>query len=144
MATHEHTPDHQHGHEGHDHEHEHEHEGHDAMDDCIEACLQCHVVTTMTAQYCLAKGGEMADMSHVGLLLDTAEISQTSANFMLRGSPFHTLTCGACAELCRACAEACRAMAGDDEHMAHCAEVCEHCASHCEEMAAEMEEDEEA
>ena len=132
---------HEHGQpDAHGHEHEHEQDGHDAMDECIEACLQCHVVTTMTAQYCLAKGGEMADMSHVGLLLDTAEISQTSANFMLRGSPFHTLTCGACAELCRACADACREM-GDDEHMVHCAEICEHCASHCEEMVAEEEEE---
>ena len=118
----------------HDHaDHEHEHE-HDAMDECIEACLQCHVVCTMTAQYSLVRGGAYAAVGHVGLLLDCAELCQTSANFMMRGSPYHEITCGACAELCRACAEACRA-AGDDEEMAHCAEVCDACAESCERMA---------
>ena len=120
--------------EHHEHGDEHDHD-HDEMDESIEACLQCHVICTMTAQYCLAEGGAHAEVGHVGLLLDCAEICQTSANFMIRGSPFHAVTCGACAELCRACAEACRAFAGD-ENMAHCAEVCDACAESCEQMAA--------
>ena len=131
---------------GHDHEHDHDHEhGHDEMDECIEACLQCHVVCTMTAQYCVAKGGERATLDQIGVLLDCAQICQTSADFMIRGSPYHTLTCGACAEVCRACAEACRAVGGEEEEMAHCAEVCEACAESCARMAAadEDEEDEE-
>lgn len=131
MATHQHTKD-----ETESLEHGHGHEGHDPMDDCIESCLQCHVVCTMTAQYALSRGGDAADPSTVGLLLDCAEICQTSANYMLRGSPFHVLTCGVCAEVCRACAELCRGLAEDDEHMSHCAEVCEHCADHCEAMEA--------
>lgn len=120
-------------HEPADHEHDHDHE-HDEMDECIEACLQCHVVCTMTAQYCLAQGGVYAEVDRVGLLLDCAEICQTSANFMVRGSPYHTVICGACAELCRACAESCRAIESD-ENMVHCAEVCDACAEACEEMA---------
>ncbi|HEY0972346.1 MAG TPA: four-helix bundle copper-binding protein [Gemmatimonadales bacterium] len=121
-----------------------EHEVHDRMDECIEACLQGHVVCTMTAQYALTQGGEHATVDRVGLLLDCAEICQTSANFMVRGSPYHTLTCGACAEVCRACADMCREME-DDEHMRSCAEICERCAELCEEMAIEgdLEEDEE-
>ncbi len=123
----------EHDHGDHDHgDHEHEH---DEMDECIENCLQCHVICTMTAQYCLSQGGEHAAVGHVGLLLDCAEICQTSANFMVRGSPFHTTTCAACAEVCRACAEACRGFAGD-EHMEHCADVCESCAESCERMSA--------
>ena len=114
----------------------------DHMDECIEACLQCHVVCTMTAQYALAQGGDYATVDVIGLMLDCAEICQTSANFMIRGSPYHTLTCSACAELCRACAEVCREM-GDDEHMRSCAEICERCAELCEEMAAEEGEEEE-
>jgi hypothetical protein len=121
------------GHGDHDHEQEHDH-AHDEMDECIEACLQCHVICTMTAQYCLAEGGAHADVGVVGLLLDCAEMCQTSANFMVRGSPYHTVTCGACAELCRACADACRVFDGD-ENMAHCAEVCDACAASCGEMA---------
>jgi hypothetical protein len=70
----------------------------------------------------------------VGVLLDCADICQTSANFMLRGSPYHVVTCAACAELCRACEEGCRA-AVRDEQLVHCAEVCAACAESCERMA---------
>ena len=122
-------------------EHDEHDEMHDDMDECIEACLQAHVVCTMTAQYCLAQGGEHAAVDHVGLMLDCAEICQTSANFMIRGSPYHTLTCNACAELCRSCAESCRDL-GEDEHMQSCAEICDRCAELCEKMAGAAAEDE--
>ena len=108
---------------------------HDAIQHCIEECLNCHAACTMTAQYVLGEGGEMADPGVVGVLLDCAEICQTSANFLLRGSPYHGSTCAACAEVCRACEEACRAF-GDDEQLAHCADMCASCAESCEEMAA--------
>lgn len=128
-----------------EHQHTHgaseEHE-HDAMQECIEECLNCHAVCTMTAQHCLVKGGEHADVSLVGMLLDCAESCQVSANFMLRGSPYHTIMCAACAELCRACEEACRAIPGD-EQMEHCAEVCAACAETCARMAEMDEEGEE-
>ena len=111
----------------------HAHDAHDDIDACIEACLQCHVVCTMTAQYALTQGGTHADVAQVGLMLDCAQICQTSADFMMRGSPYHERTCGVCAEVCRACASTCRAFE-DDENMVHCAEVCEECAEACEQM----------
>jgi hypothetical protein len=129
----------------HSHEdgHDHDQDEHDEMDECIEACLQCHVVSTMTAQYCLTQGGDLAAVNQIGLLLDCAQIAQVSADFMIRGSPFHTSTCRACAEVCRACAEACR-QHPDDEYLTQCAEVCETCAESCEQMAdADNEEEEE-
>src|SRR4026207_1082994 len=102
---------------GHEYEPDHEHdEGHDELQHCIEECLNCHAVCTMTAQYCLTEGGEdagrhsiggvLAGVNLIGVLLACAEICQVSANFMLRGSPHHVVTCMACAELCRACEEA--------------------------------------
>ena len=119
----------------HDHEHDHEHEhGADEIQDCIEACLNCHAACTMAAQHCLAQGDEKADIDMVGVLLDCAEICQTSANFMLRGSPYHGVTCAACAEVCRVCEEACRNFS-DDEQLLDCAETCASCAEHCEHMA---------
>lgn len=128
----------------HDHMHEQTEEGyeheHDEMQQCIEECLNCHAACTMTAQYALGEGGEMADPGVVGVLLDCADICQTSANFMLRGSPYHGTTCAACAEICRACEEACRAFP-DDEQLAHCAEICGTCAESCERMAAMGEEE---
>ena len=46
----------------------------------------CHAVCTLSLQHCLASGGEHTEINLVGVLLDCAEMCQTSANFMLRGS----------------------------------------------------------
>ena len=126
MATHD-THSHANGDE-HDHDH-------DDLQQCIEECLNCHVACTTTAQYCLAQGGRHADPDHVGLLLDCAEICQTSANFMIRGSELHGHTCEACAAICERCADECDRH-GEDPHMAACAEICRACARTCREMAA--------
>jgi hypothetical protein len=132
----------------HTHDHgddEHADHEHGAMQECIEDCLNCHAVCTMTLQYCLLEGGEHADANLIGALLDCAEMCQVSANFMLRGSPYHALTCSACADLCRACEEICRSIEGD-EQLEHCASVCAECAESCERMAqmqVEGEEDDE-
>jgi hypothetical protein len=109
-------------------------QAHDDLQEAVEECLNCHAVCTLTLQHCIASGGEYTEVNLVGVLLDCAELCQTSANFMLRGSPYHVITCGACAELCRACEEACRAHAGD-EQLAHCADVCASCADSCDRMA---------
>ena len=112
---------------------------------CIELCFDCHKACVQTLQYCLQQGGPHAEPQHVRLMMDCAEICQTSANFMLRGSPYHPITCLACAEVCRGCEEACRAF-DDDEQMRLCADACASCADHCERMAAtdDDEEDDEA
>lgn len=105
------------------------------MKRCIENCDECHRVCVETVQHCLQKGGHHAEASHIRLLLDCAQICQTSEDFMLRGSDLHPLTCGACAEVCARCAEDCERMA-DDEMMRRCAEVCRRCAESCRQMAA--------
>jgi hypothetical protein len=79
-------------------------------------------------------GGDHAETSHIRLLLDCAEICQTSANFMLRMSNFHNQTCGVCAEVCEHCARDCERFE-DDEMMQQCAEACRSCARSCREMA---------
>lgn len=83
--------------------------------------------------YCLEMGGRHANPQHIRLLLDCAEICQTSANFMLRGSDLHSRTCGACAEVCERCSEDCMRFE-DDAMMQQCAEVCQRCAQSCREM----------
>ena len=70
------------------------------------------------------------------MLLDCAEICQTSANFMLRMSDLHGLTCGVCAEVCERCAEDCERFV-DDIMMQACAQACRHCAASCREMAGQ-------
>jgi MinD superfamily P-loop ATPase len=87
-----------------------------------------------TVTYCLQKGGNHAEQSHIRLLLDCAEICETSANFMLRTSELHARTCGVCAEVCERCAQDCDRM-GDDAQMKACADMCRRCAESCRQMA---------
>ena len=106
----------------------------DDMQACIDECLNCHAVCTSTLAHCLEMGGPHTEAAHLRLMLDCAEICQTSANFMLRGSPLHMLTCGACAEVCARCAEDC-AKFGGDQMMQDCAAACRTCADSCRRMA---------
>ncbi len=107
----------------------------DEMQKCIQHCIDCHQVCIQTIQHCLTKGGKHADPQHIRLLQDCAQVCQTSADFMIRGSDLHGKACALCAEACIACAVSCEAM-GDDEVMKTCAEVCRSCAESCQKMAA--------
>lgn len=108
------------------------------MERCIQNCHDCHEVCLRTTRHCLEKGGRHAEPSHIRLLLDCAQICETSADFMLRGSELHRLTCGVCAEVCTRCAEDCERMA-DDDTMRQCVEACRRCAQSCFEMAGAHE-----
>jgi hypothetical protein len=105
------------------------------MRECIENCLKCHSICMATVRHCLGMGGEHASPEHITLLLDCAEICQTSANFMLRHSTLHARTCGVCAEVCERCAEDCERLAQGDAEMLACAKMCRECAQSCHEMA---------
>ncbi len=107
----------------------------DAMRECIRNCTQCHDICLETSAYCLQMGGKHAEAAHLRLLLDCAEICQTSANFMLRGSDLHQRTCAICAEICERCAQDCEQF-GDDARMRACADMCYRCAESCRRMAA--------
>lgn len=104
------------------------------MQECINNCQTCHAVCLETTVHCLEMGGKHTEPAHLRLMLDCAEICQTSANFMLRGSNFHGRTCGVCAEVCERCAEDCEKF-GDDAMMQACARTCRTCAASCREMA---------
>ncbi|MCW2955437.1 MAG: hypothetical protein JWO69_306 [Thermoleophilia bacterium] len=106
------------------------------MLECIENCDNCRDLCLATVNHCLELGGEFADPAFIRLLTDSAEISQTSASFMLRDSKLHHLTCGICADICARCADECERMAGDDAQLRACAEACRTCAESCERMAA--------
>jgi len=115
-----------------------QHTGHDMareMQQCIQECLTCHSTCLQAVSHCLQMGGKHADPRHITLLLDCAEICQTSANFMLRGSALHGRTCGVCAEVCERCAQSCEQM-GDDATMRACADECRRCAESCRHMAS--------
>lgn len=105
------------------------------MRECIDICDECRTICLEAVTYCLEKGGQHAAPDHIKLLLDCANICDTSAQFMARDSMFHATTCATCAEICERCAESCESI-GDDEMMKACAEVCRRCASSCQGMAA--------
>lgn len=105
------------------------------MQQCIQNCVDCHRICLETSAYCLQQGGKHSEASHIRLLLDCAEICQTSTDFMIRGSSLHPKTCRVCATICEACAQDCEGM-GDDAQMKRCAEVCRKCAESCRQMAA--------
>lgn len=106
------------------------------MQTCIQECLACHRICLETVTYCLEQGGRHADLDHIRLLLDCAEICETSANFMLRGSDLHPMTCEVCAEICAECAEDCESFDGDDR-MQNCAQICRRCSEICQTMVEE-------
>lgn len=103
------------------------------MEQCIQNCLTCHHVCYETAlNHCLKMGGKHTEPEHFRLMLNCAEICQTSANFMLSGSELHKLTCGVCAQVCEACANDCEAIGDMDE----CVAACRKCVESCRKMAA--------
>lgn len=102
------------------------------MHSCIEACSHCHATCLHTAMiHCLNTGGDHVDADHFRLMMNCAEICQTSANFQLSGSSFHVALCGICADICEACAKSCEAIGGMDD----CVKACRDCAASCRKMS---------
>jgi hypothetical protein len=105
------------------------------MRKCIEACQRCHNVCLQTAiSHCLEIGGKHVEPAHFRLMTDCAEICQTTANFMLRGSHFYDQSCQLCAAICDACAHSCEQIGG----MADCVHACQRCAEICRHMVETM------
>ena len=104
------------------------------MQQCIQDCLNCSSICQETLTYCLQQGGRHAEASHIRLLVDCAEIGQTSANFLLRMSDLHSGVCGVCADVCERCATDCEQFR-DDAQMMACADACRRCAQSCRTMA---------
>lgn len=101
---------------------------------CIDKCAACHRVCLETLTYCTEKGGRHAETSHMQLLMDCAQICQTSADFVIRKSEFGEKACYFCGDVCDRCAESCEGFQGD-EQMRRCAETCRQCAEACRQAA---------
>lgn len=103
------------------------------MQACIDACSHCHQICLQTAMnHCLESGGKHVEAEHFRLMINCAEICQTSLNFMLSGSRLSNHVCGVCAKVCDACAESCEKLDG----MEACARACRKCAESCRSMAS--------
>ena len=108
---------------------------HDGLRTCAETCQRCHDICLSTlSHHCLEEGGRSVEPEHFRTLLDCAEICQTSAHFLLRGSELHEHICRACAEICTACVRSCEAVGGMDD----CVAACYRCAESCRAMSMAM------
>lgn len=103
-----------------------------AFKPCIDACDEAHRACTETAIHCMQQGG--AAWETIQLLLDTADITETAADFMLRSSRQHHLVCDVAAEIADRCANVCESMAEDDIRMRQCGEACRRAATQCRKL----------
>jgi hypothetical protein len=103
-----------------------------SMQSCITACENCHKTCLQAAMtHCLESGGKHVEAEHFRLMMNCAEICQTSANFMLSGSRYSSQVCRVCAEICDACAASCEQLDG----MEDCTNACRQCAESCRNMS---------
>ena len=100
---------------------------------CVQATADCHQYSIETIAYCRHRGGAYADATHLRLLLDCAELCQTTTDFILRGSDLSPALCHLCAEVAERSALSCDQF-GDDRQTRACAEACRRCALLCREM----------
>lgn len=102
------------------------------MERCIADCNECHDICLSTAMNsCLSADGMHVEEDHIRLMINTAEMCRTSADFMLSNSPLHGAVCAACGEVCEACARGCEQAGSMDD----CVLACRRCAESCEDMA---------
>lgn len=106
------------------------------MQRCIQLCTECSNTCQQTVAYCLQLGGQHAEINHIRLLLDCAELCRTCDDMMLRGSPSAAQVCGVCATVCQQCAESCERVGSGDARLKACADLCRRCADSCRQMAA--------
>ncbi|MDQ6659689.1 MAG: four-helix bundle copper-binding protein [Chloroflexota bacterium] len=100
------------------------------MQDCIQDCLNCHTACIRTAAQCLQAGGDHAKSDHIQNLLDAAEMSLTTAHFLMRNSALYGYACQACAKVAEHCGNECEQMGDTD-----CANACRNCSYSCSQMA---------
>ena len=106
------------------------------MEECVDHCLAAHRACLDTLTYLLESSGR-GDGRLLKRLMDCAEMSETAAQFLVRGSEIHARVCAVCAEVSAVCAEACEAFA-EDAQLRACAEICRRTAASCRSMAALM------
>ncbi|XXT21317.1 four-helix bundle copper-binding protein [Sorangium sp. So ce429] len=108
-----------------------------AFQSTARAAQSCQSICVESIQYCLQMGGSHVEPSHMQLLQDCAEICETTATFLLRGSPQHAQVTTACATICELCAQSCDRFTGDAQ-MKACADECRHCAAACQKLVPQQ------
>jgi len=98
---------------------------------CIDACDSAHRHCTEAAIHCMQQGGVGSEWELIQLLLDTADITETASDFMLRSSRQHTLVLQVAGQIALRCAEACESYANKDLRLGQTAKACRKAAEAC-------------
>ncbi len=99
--------------------------------DCVQDCLECHRICFQTAMnYCLERGGSHTMPAHFRLMMNCADISKTTASFLMSESEWDFQIRSLCTEICEACAHSCEQAGGMDE----CVAACRRCAKSCRQV----------
>jgi hypothetical protein len=98
----------------------------------IAAATDCHQACIEAMSYGLQQRGESAHLLHARLMLDCAQMCDTTRDMMLRSSDFAHQVAGLCAEVCDRCAASCERVG---RGMESCAEACRRCAEACRAVA---------
>lgn len=104
------------------------------MEEAISNALECFRITNNCLQHCLSIGDKHADIKHIMLMKQCAELCQVSASFMIEKSDFTHDACGLCAKICDACADSCLEVDSQDAMMNLCVSACRKCAESCRNM----------
>jgi hypothetical protein len=105
----------------------------DILSRCVSECLDCRRACTEAAVQVLSDGAERP-RALVSQLWDCADMCETNAGLMLRGSALIQRTCETCAEICEACATQCDPFV-DDVRLQASAQACRRCAATCRDAA---------
>jgi hypothetical protein len=96
----------------------------------LEAFRVCRRACLDAVRHALDAEGPALDDAKLGLLLDGAEVCETTIRFRRRNAPLHPRVCALCVDVCERCAELCEALA-DDSVMRACGDACRRCAAIC-------------
>jgi hypothetical protein len=114
----------------------------DARVRCIEACGECTMVCTSSADANLSESDVQAMVRCVRLCLDCADVCAATSRIVTRQTAWDVDVIRAvvegCVAACRASREECTRHAEHHEHCRICAEVCERCEHACTALLAAL------
>ena len=103
------------------------------LKDDLEVFRACRRACLDAVRRALDDDGPTLDDAQIGVLLDGAEVCETTIRFRRRNSTLHPRMCAACVEICERCAELCQTFAADPV-MCVCGEACRRCADVCRQL----------
>lgn len=104
------------------------------VEELIESCRDCHDICEETIFYAINKGGDLAQMDVLGVLMDCAGSTALTKKMLLRGSPYLRRMAPAVIEICESCATMCDTVPRDN-YFRTCANSARRCADNLRRLA---------